>query len=147
MGSLSCDAGMPTAHELRLRVRYSETDQMGVVHHSSYLVYLEEGRLALMRALGFPYDEVERRGFGMAVRGVELRYRAAARDGDELDVLTPIERLRGASIRYGTEVRRAGDGELLATGAVEVACLALKEMRPVAVPDDIRTAIERHLAG
>ena len=137
---------MPLPHEHRLRVRYSETDQMGVVHHSSYLVYLEEGRLALMRALGFPYEEVERRGFGMAVRAVELRYRAAARYGDELLVQTTIERLRGASIRYGTEVQRAADREILATGAVEVACLALRgEFRPVPVPDDIRLAIEGYL--
>jgi len=139
---------MPLPHEHRLRVRYSETDQMGVVHHSSYLVYLEEGRLALMRALGFPYEEVERRGFGMAVRSVELRYRAAARYGDELLVQTTIERLRGASIRYGYAVQRVSDRELLATGGVEVACLTLRgEFRPVPVPDDIRLAIEGYLAG
>jgi acyl-CoA thioester hydrolase len=120
---------------------------MGVVHHSSYLVYLEEGRLALMRALGFPYDDVERRGFGMAVRSVEVRYRAAARYGDELFVETTIERLRGASITYGYEVQRATDRTVLATAVVEVACLALRgEFRPVPVPEDIRLAIERYLA-
>ena len=139
---------MPLPHEHRLRVRYSETDQMGVVHHSSYLVYLEEGRLALMRALGFPYEEVERRGFGMAVRAVELRYRAAARYGDELLVQTTIERLRGASIAYAYEVQRASDHALLASASVEVACLALRgEFRPVPVPDDIRQAIEGYLAS
>lgn len=139
---------MGKPHEHRLRVRYSETDQMGVVHHSSYLVYLEEGRLALMRALGFPYDEVERRGFGMAVRSVEVRYRAAARYGDELYVHTTIERLRGASILYGYEVERVSDGERLASGTVEVACLSLRDgFRPVPVPDDIRASIESYLAS
>jgi acyl-CoA thioester hydrolase len=138
---------MPVPHEHRLRVRYSETDQMGVVHHSSYLIYLEEGRLALMRALGFPYEEVERRGFGMAVRSVEVRYRAAARYGDELFILTTIERLRGASIRYGYEVQRVEEREVLASGAVEVACLDLAGgFRPAPLPDDIRVAIERYLA-
>lgn len=128
-------------------MRYSETDQMGVVHHSSYLVYLEEGRLALMRALGFPYDEVERRGFGMAVRSVEVRYRAAARYGDELFVRTTIERLRGASILYAYEVERVQGAERVASGTVEVACLALRDgFRPVPVPDDIRAAIEAYLA-
>jgi len=138
---------MGKPHEHRLRVRYSETDQMGVVHHSSYLIYLEEGRLSLMRALGFPYEEVERRGFGMAVRSVEVRYRAAARYGDELFVRTTIERLRGASITYGYEVERVAGGERLASGTVEVACLTLRDgFRPVPVPDDIRAAIEAYLA-
>ena len=130
-----------------LRVRYSETDQMGVVHHASYLVYLEEGRTALMRDLGFPYDDVERRGLGMAVRRVEVRYRTAARYGDTLLVRTGVERFRGASILYAYEIVRASDQEVVATGSAEVACLALKEgFRPTPLPDDIRTALERHLA-
>ena len=139
---------MPRPHELELRVRYSETDQMGVVHHSSYLIYLEEGRTALMRELGFPYDEVERRGFGMAVRQVELRFRVAARYGDRVIVRTRVERFRGASIRYATEIVRAGDQELLVTGSAEVACLDLAGgFRPAALPADIRGALEQYLAG
>jgi len=136
---------MAVPHELKIRVRYSETDQMGVVHHSCYLVYLEEGRTALMRELGFPYDEVERRGFGMAVRRVDLRYRVAARYGDHVLVRTRVERFRGASIQYETEILRATDGEVLATGTAEVACLRLREgFRPAPLPDDIRLALERH---
>jgi len=139
---------MPKPHDLILRVRYAETDQMGVVHHASYLVYLEEGRTALMRQLGFPYDEVERRGYGMAVRKVELRYRVAARYGDLVRVLTWVEGFRGASIQYRTEIRRESDEELLATGAAEVACLALREdFRPRPLPDDIREAVERYLGS
>lgn len=134
---------MPTPHELRLRVRYAETDQMGIVHHASYLVYLEEGRTALMRELGFPYDDVERRGLGMAVRQVEVRYRQAARYGDEVLVRTWVERFRGASIRYAYEVLRAADRECLATGGAEVACIDLGTFRPLALPDDIRAALER----
>jgi acyl-CoA thioester hydrolase len=128
-------------------VRYSETDQMRVVHHSSYLVYMEEGRTALMRALGFPYDEVERRGFAMAVRRVEVRYRVAARYGDEIVVRTTVEGFGGASIRYGYEIARHPQGELLATGSAEVACLSLDAaFRPTPLPDDIRGALERHQA-
>ncbi len=135
---------MASPHELELRVRYSETDQMRIVHHSSYLVYMEEGRTALMRVLGFPYDEVERRGFAMAVRKVEVRYRVAARYGDELVVRTRVEHFRGASILYENEIVRAGDGELLASGSVEVACLRLDGFRPAPLPDDIRSALEKH---
>ena len=139
---------MPRSHELSIRVRYSETDQMGIVHHSSYLIYLEEGRTALMRDLGFPYDEVERRGLGMAVRRVDLRYRVAARYGDIVLVRTAVERFRGASILYAYEVVRESDEEVLATGSAEVACISLKEgSRPTPLPDDIRSALERHLAG
>lgn len=118
---------------------------MRVVHHASYLVYMEEGRTSLMRVLGFPYDDVERRGFAMAVRKAEVRYRVAARYGDEIIVKTRVERFRGASIQYESEIVRAGDGELLATGSVEVACLRLDGgFRPTPLPDDIRRALEQH---
>lgn len=117
---------------------------MGIVHHASYLVYLEEGRTALMRELGFPYEEIERRGLGMAVRQVEVRYRQAARYGDEIVVRTWVERVRGASIRYAYEVLRAVDRECLATGSAEVACVGLRgSFRPLPLPDDIRGALER----
>lgn len=136
---------MAKPHELPIRVRYSETDQMGIVHHSSYLIYLEEGRTALMRELGFPYDEVERRGLGMAVRRVEVRYRLAARYGDIVIVGTRVERFRGASILYAYELVRESDREVLATGSAEVACLALRDgFRPTPIPDDIRSALERY---
>jgi acyl-CoA thioester hydrolase len=136
---------MGPPHELLIRVRYSETDQMGVVHHASYLEYLEEGRTALMRDLGFPYEEVEQRGLGMAVRKIEVRYRQAARYGDQVVVRTQVEHFRGASIRYAYELVRAADQELLATASAEVACLALKAgFRPTPLPEDIRTALERH---
>jgi acyl-CoA thioester hydrolase len=116
---------------------------MGIVHHSSYLVYLEEGRTALMRELGFPYDEVERRGLGMAVRRVEVRYRLAAKYGEVLNVRTRVERFRGASIQYEYEILRSPEGELLATGTAEVACISLRDFRPTPLPDDIRAALER----
>jgi acyl-CoA thioester hydrolase len=136
-------------HELQLRVRYAETDQMGVVHHASYLVYMEEGRTALMRSLGFPYEEVERRGFAMAVRRVEVRYRVAARYGDQVLVRTSIERFRQASILYVYEIVRAGDLELLASGSAEVACLERRdgELRPAPLPEDIRKALEQVLGA
>jgi acyl-CoA thioester hydrolase len=139
---------MPKPHELLIRVRYSETDQMGVVHHASYLEYLEEGRTALMRDLGFPYEQVEGRGLGMAVRKVEVRYRTAARYGDQVVVRTWVERFRGASIQYVYEIVRESDRELLATASAEVACLDLRGgFRPIPLPEDIRSSLERHSAG
>ena len=132
---------MSIQHELRIRVRYSETDQMGVVHHASYLVYLEEGRTALMRDIGVPYEEVERNGFAMGVRRVEVRYRLSARYGDEILCRTSIVKLRGASILYGYELVRASNDDLLLTGSVETVSLDLETMRPAPLPESIREAI------
>ena len=139
---------MAEPHDLRLRVRYAETDQMGVVHHASYLVYMEEGRTALMRALGFPYEDVEARGLAMAVRKLDVRYRVAARYADEVLVRTRVERFGKASIRYAYEMRRVADDAQLATASAEVACLAQgpeRGLEPCPLPDDIRGALERHL--
>ena len=140
----------PAPHELSLRVRYSETDQMGVVHHASYLIYFEEGRTGLMRALGFPYEDVERRGFAMAVRNVQARYRQAARYGDQVRVRTFVDRFRSASITYRYEILRQKDAVLLVTGEAEVACLKRgsgPELRPAALPEDIRAALEAYARG
>ena len=137
---------MAEPHELHIPVRYSETDQMGVVHHASYIVWLEEGRTALMGTLGFPYHEVEERGFAMAVRQVEIRYREPARYGDAVLVRTTVERFRSASILYAYEIQRASNRALLATASVEVACLDLKEgWQPAQLPKDIRAALEGYM--
>jgi acyl-CoA thioester hydrolase len=139
---------MPSPHQTEIRVRYSESDQMGIVHHASYLVYLEEARTGLMRHLGIPYDGVEARGIAMAVRKAEVRYRSAARYGDTLRLATWVERCGAASITFATEVRRADGDDLVATGTVEVACCSIPEgLRPIPLPDDIRAVIARHRDG
>jgi len=141
---LSRDMGIE--HELRLRVRYSETDQMGVVHHSSYVIWLEEGRTALMREIGVPYAEVERSGFAMGVRKLDVRYRRPARYGDEILVRTWIQEARSASVSFGYEVLRASDEEVLLTGRVETVSLALDGMRPAPLPEAVRESIRARLA-
>lgn len=138
---------MSLPHELEIRVRYSETDRMGVVHHSSYLIYLEEGRTALMRDLGLPYDEVEDSGFALGVRKLDVRYRQPARYGDVLKVRTEVLRLRNASILFGYEIRRMSDGALLFTGSVETVCVEGATLKPVPTPPAIQEALEKALAG
>lgn len=134
-------------HELSIRVRYSETDRMGVVHHASYLIYLEEGRTALLRDLGLPYDEVEASGFALGVRKLDGRFRQPARYGDVLTVRTEILRVGNASIRFGYEIRRQGDGALLYTGTVETVCVEAESLRPVATPAAIRERIDALLGA
>jgi acyl-CoA thioester hydrolase len=127
-------------HETTLSVRYGETDQMGVVYHANYLVYMEEGRTRFMESLGLPYRELESRGFGLVVRKAALRFRAPARYADELTVHTSIEHVGAASIRFAYVVLRRRDGAELAEGMTELACVDLgQSARPVAkLPDELR---------
>lgn len=129
--------------EHRLQVRYGETDQMGVVYHANYLVYFEEGRTRLMEALGLPYAELERRGFGLVVRKAGLRYRAPARYADHLLVRTRVARTGAASVEFEYQVLRAADGVRLADGSTELACVDLRQdQRPVCMlPDELRRLV------
>jgi acyl-CoA thioester hydrolase len=125
-------------HEHRLRVRYAETDQMGVVHHKNYLVYFEESRTKLMSDRGCSYGEMERRGWALPVRSVAVRYRAPAYYEDELCVRTRVCRIRAASLTFESEIVRESDQTLIATGQVELACFRKdsSERRPVPLPDE-----------
>jgi acyl-CoA thioester hydrolase len=103
--------------ETRLRVRYAETDQMGVVYHSNYFVWFEVGRVELMRQLGFTYKEMEREdGCYIAVVDARCRYKAPARYDDEIIVRTHLKNVRESLIHFGYEAVRAGDELLLAEG-------------------------------
>lgn len=126
-----------TPHEHRLRVRYAETDQMGVVHHASYLVYFEESRTSLMRDRGCSYAELERQGWALPVRRVQLRYRAPAFYEEELLVRTRVGRVGNASITFESEVVRASDGVSIASGWVELACVRKDARRPVPLPPEL----------
>lgn len=127
-----------------LRVRYGETDQMGVVYHGNYLTYFEEGRTLLMESLGCSYAELERSGFGLVVRKAALRYRAPARYGEHVLVRTRIERIGGASVAFEYEVRRSDDALLLCDGSTELACVDLRDpQRPVCMlPDTLRARMQ-----
>ena len=111
--------GMQTTHhaEARLRVRYAETDQMGVVYHANYLVWFEVGRVELMRSAKLDYKRLEEEFHCLiAVVEARVRYRAPARYDDEIVVKTSITALRGSMIKMGYEVLRANDGLLLCEG-------------------------------
>ena len=140
---------MSAPHVLRLRVRYGETDQMGVVHHANYALYVEDSRTTFMRELGCSYAELERRGIGLPVRKLEVRYRAPALYEDELEVHTRVGKLGGASVRFDSEILRPSDGARIATVSVELACIDLRDRArgPVLVPDDLRRVLERHLSA
>jgi acyl-CoA thioester hydrolase len=121
-----------------IRVRYAETDMMGVVHHATYPVWFEVGRTDLMRALGLPYTEIEARGYYLMLSGLNVEYRRAARYDDELTVTTHISAIRSRTVTFTYEVRRGE--ELLATG--ETRHIATdKGYRPARMPQDVLAAL------
>ncbi len=109
--------GIPTICETTLRVRYAETDQMGVVYHSNYFVWFEVGRVELLRKLGFTYREMEvDDGCIIAVVDARCRYKSPARYDDEIIVRTHLKNIRESLIHFGYEVLRVQDNALLAEG-------------------------------
>ena len=103
--------------ETRLRVRYVETDQMGVVYHSNFVVWFEVGRVELLRQLGFRYRDMERNDdCHIAVVDVRCRYKAPARYDDEIVIRTELKNVRESLLHFGYEILRADDGALLAEG-------------------------------
>ncbi len=102
--------------EAPVRVRYAETDQMGVVYHANYLVWFEVGRVELIRAMGLSYKRIEESGCRIAVVEAAARYRSPARYDDELVVETRLTAARGSVIRFTYRVVRPVDGTLLCEG-------------------------------
>ena len=102
--------------EARVRVRYAETDQMGVVYHANYLVWFEVGRVEFIRQTGLDYATMEREGALIAVVDVNARYKAPARYDDELLIRTTLVGLRGSIVRFRYAIVRAVDGMLLCEG-------------------------------
>jgi len=104
-------------NETRLRVRYVETDQMGVVYHSNFLIWFEVGRVELLRQLGFTYRDMEREdGCYIAVVDARCRYKVPARYDDQVLVRTFFKNLRSSLIHFGYEILREPDLTLLAEG-------------------------------
>jgi acyl-CoA thioester hydrolase len=103
--------------ETRVRVRYAETDQMGVVYHANYLIWFEVGRVEMLRQMGFAYRDMEQNdGCFIAVADVRCRYKAPARYDDEIIVRTHLKNVRESVVQFGYELVRVADGVALAEG-------------------------------
>lgn len=133
------------ASEARVRVRYAETDQMGVVYHSNYLVWFEVGRVELIRQMGLNYKQMEEEdGCGISVVDVHVRYRAPARYDDELVIETRLLAARGAVIKFGYRVLRIADGILLCEGETVHVCVG-KDMKKMCLPPKYAERFAAHL--
>jgi len=125
-------------HDAVVRVRYAETDQLGVVYHANYLVWFEVGRVELLRAHGVEYTKMENEDDCHIVVGdAKCRYQASAKYDDLLRIRTRIIESRTRLIKFSYEVLRDADGKLLATGeTTHVICG--KNGRPKSLPEKYR---------
>ena len=121
-----------TSGEVQIRVRYAETDRMGLLHHANYLVYFEQGRTELLRSRGLSYRDLEDRGYLLVLTKVEVRYHRPARYDDLLTLRTTVERVTHVKIVHKYEVFR--DGVLLAEGHSTLACVD-RDGRPQRLPE------------
>jgi acyl-CoA thioester hydrolase len=131
------------AHRALHRVRYADTDAMGVVYYANFLAYFEIGRVELLRAAGADYRAIEDSGYVAAVTRADCRYHQPARFDDLLGVDTRIAAIGRATMRFEYAIRRTSDEALLAEGFTEHALLDKRSLRPVRVPETIRAAVER----
>jgi len=117
MTSPALDNAFGEWHETLLRVRYSETDKMGIVYYANYLVWFEIGRTEFCRTRGFSYRDMEEMDDAfLVVAECYCRYKAPAYYDDELLIRTHITELRKRSLRFGYEIVRASDGQIIAEG-------------------------------
>ena len=133
---------MTSAHISEFRVRYAETDQMGVVYHAEYLVWCEVGRTDLIRGLGLPYAELERRGTALAVAEATIRYHAPARYDDLIHVETRLTEVRSRAITFDYLIRNAASRERLATARTLLVSLDASG-KPIPMPAEVRALLER----
>ncbi|HET6936930.1 MAG TPA: thioesterase family protein [Candidatus Angelobacter sp.] len=111
------DHQVEIAGETSLRVRYAETDRMGVVYHSNFVIWFEVGRVELLRQLGFQYSSMEKEdNCHIPVVDLRVRYKAPALYDDEIIIRTCLANARPSLLHFTYEVVRAGDRMLLATG-------------------------------
>jgi acyl-CoA thioester hydrolase len=129
--------------ETNIRVRYAETDQMGVVYHANHFIWFEVGRVELLRQLGFSYRDMEENdGCCIAVVDARCRYKAPARYDDEIIVRTRLKNVRESLVHFGYELIRAADGILLAEGET-THIVTDSQMKVRAIPEKYMRVFEQ----
>ena len=128
----------PVQSTSRIRVRYAETDQMGVVYYANYFVWFEVARTDLLRESGWNYREMEGDGFSLPVIEARCAYLQSAKYDDELEVRTGGEMLSPVRMQFNYEIVRASDGTTLATGSTVHATLD-RAGKPCRLPARVQT--------
>lgn len=117
--------------EAEIKVRYAETDQMGVVYHANYLVWMEVGRTKLIEDLGFRYADMEKDGILSPVINIQISYKKPARYGETVTVKTWVDAYDGLRVKYGYEVYTE-TGDLAVAASSTHVCVKKDSFRPVA---------------
>lgn len=129
-------------HELELRVRYAESDQMGVVYHANYLVWCEMGRTELIRQLaGISYADLERQGVLLAVSEANIRYHGSARYDDRVRVRTTLADARSRSVTFDYVISNAETGAKLVSARTVLVSID-RSGRPVVMPEQLRRQLQ-----
>ena len=126
--------------ELELDIRYYETDQMGIVHHSNYIRFFECGRSDMMQKAGLPIEEIEKAGVMLPVISVECRYRHPAYMGDRIRIVSTIDRIPMAKLVVHSEIYNQ-HGDLLVTGEVVLGFIDSGTRHPVRCPEALAKLI------
>jgi acyl-CoA thioester hydrolase len=133
-----------STNSTELRVRYAETDRMGIVYYANYLVWCEVGRVEFMRALGGSYADLEARGYGLAVAEATVRYLAPARFDDPVRIETSLVGVRSRAVTFDYVISHAETGTRFATAHTALVSID-SSGRPTALPADFRELLERAL--
>ncbi|MXN90666.1 YbgC/FadM family acyl-CoA thioesterase [Flavobacterium sp. Sd200] len=127
-------------HEFKVRVRYAETDQMGVVYHGNYAQYFEMGRVEWLRNLGVSYSDMEKQGVMLPVVSLMLNYKKPARYDDLLTVRTILKKQEGVKIEFDYEIYNEV-AQLLTTGNSVLVFVDMKTGRPTTPPEYVKKAL------
>ncbi len=123
------------------RVRYAETDQMGVVYHANYLVWCEVGRTDLIREVGLPYARLEEQGVLLAVAQAGMRFHASAKYDERVRVETTVAEVRSRSVTFEYLIFNADTDARLVSAHTKLVALD-RDARPARLPDELRAALE-----
>lgn len=129
-------------HQIQVRVRYSETDQMGVVYHGNYIPYFEIGRVEWLRDKGISYKSMEESGIGLPIVSMNINYKKSARYDELLTVHTTFKTQSSVKIEFDCAIYNESD-ELLTTAQFILVFVSLKTGRPTAPPDYILELLKR----
>jgi len=121
--------------EITIRVRYAETDRMGLLHHANYLVYFEQGRTELLRTCGLTYKKLEDQGYLLVLTKIEVRYRSPARYDDLLKLRTSV--VRTTAVRIDHQYELLHEEVLVAEGSSTLACVG-RDGHVQGLPDFLR---------
>jgi len=127
---------------LTLRVRYAETDQMGIAHHSSYFVWMEAARTELLRERGLSYRELEERGYLLPVHEALCRYKRSVQYDEEVVIESWLDQLGGASLRIGYLIYREGETNHIVAEGYTHHAFTNRDGRVVKVPDFFRSLFQ-----